>query len=57
MRKCDLCGKELTWNHSIRIDWVGMLLQYRFCDDCGAPLVAFLRGSQLIPEGKKLIRF
>lgn len=57
MRKCDLCGKELAWNHYIKIEWLGMLSQYRFCDDCAAPLVAFLRGNQLISKERKLIHF
>jgi hypothetical protein len=57
MKKCDLCGKETSWNHCIKIEWLGMLSHYNFCDDCGVPLAEFLRGNKLISEEKKLIQF
>jgi hypothetical protein len=57
MRKCDVCGKAVTWRTHVKVYWAAALSSYTFCDDCGAAVVEVLKQNKLVDEAKKLIYF
>jgi hypothetical protein len=55
MRKCDICGKAVTWKSHVKVYWAAKFSHYTFCDDCGVTLVEFLKHNNLVSEDKQLI--
>ncbi len=51
--KCDICKKKIETN-SVRAG-VGFMREKDFCNDCGKPILNFLKKYKLIKEEKKKI--
>lgn len=47
IEKCDLCGKEVPRGSCITVGYHVPFPQYALCDDCGAPIVVFMKKHEL----------
>jgi hypothetical protein len=54
IEKCDLCEKELKREDYVRAGNRGMFAQYSFCNECGKPVLAFLKKHKLIKNKEKV---
>jgi hypothetical protein len=51
--KCDICEKELHWGNCLKIDHPDIQgMRLALCDDCGKPVLSFLKEYDLIKQEK-----
>jgi hypothetical protein len=54
IEKCDLCEKELARGEYVCAGDQGIFGQHSFCDECGKPILLFLKKHKLIENKEKV---
>jgi len=58
MFKCNLCGKAIPRKSVMRLEHESTYSMVDLCEDCGAPIISFLKEHKLLNEwdGNKLLQ-